>query len=270
MLDFEGFIQTQPLWKGNFQGLQQFNMPETDLSSLEQIPIPKNLRLGHRVEHVFAQLINHSDQYDLIAHNLQIQKEKITLGELDFILRDRSTHKLLHVELSYKFYILDPSLETPIQRAMGPNRKDQFFAKMNKTKEKQLPIIYSKEGRQALAPYNIEAEDLSQQVCFLGQLFLPFKGTDLSFAPFPKNCIVGFWIGFKEFSILNSESTNFYMPKKAEWLHEPHEDVVWCTHDKISNLILEQHQEKRAPLIWLRLKKNQYQKCFVVWWDAEV
>lgn len=267
MLDFEGFIQTQPLWKGNFHGLQQFNLPETDLSTLVQIPIPENLRLGHRVEHVFAQLINHSDQYDLIAHNLQVQKEKITLGELDFILRERSTHKLFHVELSYKFYILDPSLEMPIQRAMGPNRKDQFFAKMTKTKEKQLPIIYTEEGRQALALYNIEAEDLNQQICFLGQLFVPFKDTEMSFAPFPQDCVVGYWLDFKEFSILHSEGASFYMPQKAEWLHEPHEDVVWCTHDVISKLILEQHREKRAPLIWVRLKNNKYQKCFVVWWD---
>ena len=269
MLDFEGFIQTQPLWKGDFFGLKQFKLPETDLSTLEKNPIPTNLRLGHRVEHVFAQLINHSDQYDLIAHNLQVQKEKITLGELDFILRERNTHKLLHIELSYKFYILDPSLETPIHRAMGPNRKDQFFAKMNKTKEKQLPIIYTKEGRQALAPYNIEAEDLSQQVCFLGQLFVPFKETEMSFDPFPLDCVVGYWLGLKEFSSSNFEAMTYYMPQKSEWLHQPHEKVAWCTHDEIVLLISEQHQEERAPMIWVRLKNNQYQKCFVVWWDVE-
>jgi len=266
MLDFEGFIQTQPLWTGDSFGLHQFKMPSVDLSTLKPIPIPENLRLGHRVEHVFAQLITHSKQYDIIAHNLQIQKEKITQGELDFILRDCASRELLHIEVSYKFYILDPTLKIPIQRAMGPNRKDQFFAKMEKTRDRQLPIVFTPNGRQALQKLNIEPEDLIQQCCFLGQLFVPFQQESMDVTPFPKAAIIGYWLGFSAFSKITFKSQSYYMPTKAEWLHAPHYAVNWQSHGEILTSISEHHAQERAPMIWIQTTSGSFQKCFVVWW----
>ncbi|MFT5863311.1 MAG: hypothetical protein ACI828_001968 [Flavobacteriales bacterium] len=266
MLDFEGFMQTHPLWTGDSFGLRQFKMPLTDLSTLKPDPIPENLRLGHRVEHVFAQLITHSDQYEIIAHNLQIQKEKITLGELDFILRDATSRELLHVELSYKFYILDPTLETPIQRAMGPNRKDQFFAKMEKTRDKQLPIVFTPNGRLALQKLCIEPEELLQQCCFLGQLFVPYHHEYKDFHPFPKTAVVGYWLGLSAFSMDDFASQSYYMPTKGEWLHIPHSNVKWQTHVEILAQIIELHAQERAPMVWIRTTSGSFQKCFVVWW----
>lgn len=266
MLDFEGFIQTQPLWTGNAFGLHQFTMPSVNLSTLKPIPIPENLRLGHRVEHVFAQLLTHSEQYEIVAHNLQIQKEKITLGELDFILRECSTGKLLHVELSYKFYILDPSMETPIQRAMGPNRKDQFFAKMEKTRDKQLPIVFTPTGRLSLQKLHLEPEELSQQCCFLGQLFVPYQHEYIDFNPFPKTAVVGYWLGLSAFSMDDFASQSYYMPSKAEWIHTPHSNVKWQSHREMLALIIELHAQNRAPMIWIQTKKESFRKCFVVWW----
>ena len=266
MLDFEGFIDTAPLWEDTFLGLQQFTMPFIDLSTFVPSEIPIKLRLGHRIEHIFGQLITHSRQYDLIAHNLQIQKEKITVGELDFILQDRKTGQLVHVELSYKFYILDPSLKIPIQRAMGPNRKDQFFAKMEKTNNKQLPIVFTAEGRHALQQLQIIPESLDQQCCFLGQLFVPYQTVLKKFDPFPNGAIVGYWLGISEFMTTDFHTHSYYIPNKFEWLHIPHEDVLWQTHEQIIGCIAEQHVQERAPMVWIRTIQGPLEKCFVVWW----
>jgi hypothetical protein len=266
MLDFEGFMQTNPLWEGEYMGLHQFKIPDINLTTFTPADLPTKLRLGHRIEHIFGQLITHSHNYEVVVHNLQIQKEKITQGELDFILREHQSQQYIHVELSYKFYIIDPSLSVPIQRAMGPNRKDQFFTKMNKTKDKQLPIVYSSEGREALLQFNITPEELSQQCCFLGQLFVPYKRSSIDIAPFKKRSVVGFWLGLEEFSSVLFSTNLYYIPTKPEWLHVPHANVNWRTQEEIIPFILTHHTQERAPMLWIRNKEGFFEKCFVVWW----
>ena len=146
MRHFDGFLKTPPLWINEQFGIKQFEFPSIDLSGFVPEPIPQNIRLGHQVEHVFHQLIEYDSTYEVLAYNQQLKRNKITLGELDFILKHKQTGKLKHVELTYKFYILDPSITEPIHRAMDPNRKDMFFTKMEKTKNNQFSLLHSSEG----------------------------------------------------------------------------------------------------------------------------
>ena len=82
-----GFLNTPPLWEGKQFDIQQFEFPSIDLSSFQPEPLPQNIRLGHQVEYIFKQLIEHSAQYNILVYNLPIRKEKRTLGEIDFILK---------------------------------------------------------------------------------------------------------------------------------------------------------------------------------------
>ena len=147
MKRFEAFLNTPPLWTGTAFGLKQFELPKIDLSSFVPQYIPENLRLGHQVEYIFEQLLTHSGAYEVLLHNLQIQRDKITIGELDFILKPQikknnytTPSKLIHLELTYKFYLIDPSIPETINQLVGPNRGDAFHSKLQKTKSKQLPI----------------------------------------------------------------------------------------------------------------------------------
>jgi len=265
-----GFINTPTLWSKEQFGLSQFELPTMNLASFKAQPISTKLRLGHQVEYIFKQLLEYSDQYEVIAHNIQIKRGKETIGELDFLVKERFRESILqqiiHIELTYKFYIIDPVITEPIHRLMGPNRKDMFFTKMEKTRDKQLPLLYSKECQEAMESLHINTDTIKQQTYFLAQLFTEYGKKDVAtIRPLNKKCIVGFWVRFEIFNTSHFKGYEYYITKKNEWLHEPHLDVEWKSHFDIVMDINVKHIDHRAPLIWIK-KPDTLEKGFVVWW----
>lgn len=247
-------------------GITQFEFPEIDLENFEQKPIPENLRLGHQVEYIFKQLIEFDSTYTLLEHNLQLKRNKITIGELDFLLRHNETQKIHHVELTYKFYILDPTISDPIHRAMGPNRKDMFFAKMQKTRDQHFPLLRSPEGLAVLNDLDISEENILQSCCFLAQLYTPFDQNIHSVTPLNPACIAGFWLDVPSFAKSEFIACEYYFPSKHEWIHIPHSEVLWVSHGECMLEIQRRHLQKRSPMVWIKYPENHFKKCFVVWW----
>ncbi|WP_035336677.1 DUF1853 family protein [Dokdonia sp. PRO95] len=267
MKHIKGFLATLPLWTKSQFGLTQFEMPTIDLSNFVSQPIAARLRLGHQIEHIFKQLLDHSERYTILAHNIQIKKDKITLGELDFIVSDRFRESIkIHIELTYKFYLIDPTIEVPTHRLIGPNRKDMFYAKMEKTRDQQLPLIFTPEGRTTLSTLGINPETLEQQTYFLAQLFKPYAQQSPSIEPLNKDCIVGYWIRLDDFNKSHFKELSFYITLKSEWLHEPHLERPFEKHEIALDQINEKHRDRRAPMIWVRKTDGILEKCFVVWW----
>lgn len=274
MKHITGFMDTAPLWKNEQFNLLQFKIPQISLESFIPKPIPTNLRLGHQIEHIFKQLLDHSENYTVLAHNIQIKKGNNTIGEIDFIVEHKgvdirfreSIKKILHIELTYKFYIIDPNISDPIHRLMGPNRKDMFFTKMEKTRDKQLPLLFTKEGKEALKSLSISTENIVQQTAFLGQLFTPYNKKIPCIRPLNIECISGFWISFDNFSKDPFKQYTYYIPQKYEWLHKPHKDVVYRSHYNILLDINMKHINQRSPMVWIKKATTVFEKCFVVWW----
>ena len=108
-------MQSNLLWTDSQFGLKQFVLPfvEVDYDTLSLIPT--NLRLGHQVEHIYLELLKASTAYEVIAHSIQLIENKQTLGELDYIIQSNETNEIIHIELAYKFYLLDPSMDGPIE-----------------------------------------------------------------------------------------------------------------------------------------------------------
>lgn len=266
MKHIHGFLDASPLWKQEQFGLKQFVIPEIDLTTFIPQPIPENVRLGHRVEHILHQLLDHSEVCDVLAHNIQVKRGNDTLGELDFLIRFRESGQLLHLELTYKFYILDPSISEPIHQLIGPNRKDAFFAKLEKTKQKQLPLLYTEEGIKIVQSLAIDPLQIEQQVLFLGQLFIPYKTPPPAIYPLNTDCIVGFWIQCTDFESPVFKEYQYYITDKKEWIHTPHQDVAWISHQDARSEIQAKHLQKRAPIVWIRKENGTIDRCFIVWW----
>ena len=108
------FYNTPPLWCKKQYGVNQFNFPTIDFENFIAKEIPKKLRLGHKMEYVFEQLITHSIKWNLIAKNLLIDNDKQRIGELDFLLKNTENNNIYHVELAYKFYIINTKITDPI------------------------------------------------------------------------------------------------------------------------------------------------------------
>nr|WP_299344783.1 DUF1853 family protein [Allomuricauda sp.] len=263
---FIGFYSTPPLWQGTQFGVTQFDFPQMDLSNFSAKPIPENIRLGHKMEHVFAQLIQWDNSYKVVIQNESIRKGKNTVGEIDFVLKNSNDQSYLHVELTYKFYIIDPTISEPIHRLMGPNRRDMFFTKLKKIKKEQFALLQTAEAKQILISKHIDTKNLKHLVCYKAQLFQPFDAEKVHIRPLNKTCLAGFWIRFQDFEDSQFSDYRYYIPFKTEWVISPHNKVEWKSHfETLLDLNLRMIKQN-APMIWMQKSETEFEKFFVVWW----
>ncbi|NER11239.1 hypothetical protein SAMN06265375_103410 [Muriicola jejuensis] len=260
------FISTPPLWTRSQFGLQQFPFPEIDLARVKPVTFGSSMRLGHKMERIFTALLEGQDTYELIMENVVIKKDKKTLGEIDFLLKDLRNDRQLHLELTYKFYLADTDISEPIFRLVGPNRRDMFYTKLEKLRESQLTLPHTIEGTKTLRAMEMEPEFLEQQVCFKAQLFRPYRSARLGIRPLNKSCIAGTWMRFQDFESAGFKTHQYYFPSKDEWVISPYNTADWISH---FNALIELNIrmiKKSSTLVWMRKKEGSLEKFFVVWW----
>tara|TARA_R110000737_G_scaffold24491_1_gene43203 strand:- start:63 stop:878 length:816 start_codon:yes stop_codon:yes gene_type:complete len=263
---YKAFYNTPTLWTGELDGLKQFVFPEIYFENLDMGSIPSKLRLGHKIEHIFLKLIQHSRQYKVIAHNIPIRKEKVSLGEIDFLLQDVDSHQFSHVELTYKFYVISEEATNIEHQLIGPNQRDSFKAKKERIINHQIPLLKTPEATSVLQRFNIKPSELLHQVCFKSQLFVPFMVHNMDLSPFNSNCISGRWIPFHTFKFPEFFKYQYYLPSKQEWLLDPQQGVNWLNHKDVLDLITVGLENKNAPLLWMKSSDYTVEKLFVVWW----
>lgn len=259
---YQGFLNTPNLWEStSVRNLEQLELD----SSIRKInvDIDGNLRLGKYVERLASFQLSQQQHISIIAENIQIQKEKLTLGELDCLLLDNK--KPTHLEIIYKFYMYDDNVgANEIEHCIGPNRRDSLIKKLDKLKNKQLPILYSDACKSYLDLLNLNAEDIVQKVLFKAQLFLPFSHQNTSLNILNTNCIVGYYIKQQELSAF--KDCKFYVPTKKDWLIEPYANVKWLKYSEFSAIVLPQLMQSYASLFWLKCNNGTIKKMFLVWW----
>lgn len=268
---FEGFLNTPALWRNYFQEIQQFQLPQIkdplEKPIAEDLPsLSTNFVMGKRVERFFEWIIRQNQGYKLLAENMQISRNKITLGELDFLLKDLINQQVYHVEMVYKFYVYDPSFTAENQRWIGPNRKDTLLQKTKKLKEKQFPLLFKPETKELLSSLNLNAEEVLQQSCFKANLFVPGELQNKQFSEINSDCIAGIWLHFNEFKTSSCKNFEYYAPKKQDWPISPEHGETWFSHSEIINQIDILFENKKASLIWVKKPGNNYERLFVVWW----
>ena len=247
-------------------GVSQFQFPEVAVDSFVISEIPEKLRLGHQMEFVCKQLLEASNAYNVLLHNIPLREEKRTMGEIDFIVQETATKQLIHIELTYKFYLIDTDIKEPIHQLVGPNRRDAFYAKLEKIKNNQFSLIHTPIGRSALLEKGINTENITQQVCYKAQLFQPYSSEPLFIAPLNKNCIIGYWLRLAAFHTADFTPHTFYIPTKSEWVLQPMDTVTWQSHKEIAIAITERLKNNSAPMVWMKKNNTTFEKFFVVWW----
>ncbi len=263
-LQYQGYLNTPLLWKAHeVFGLKQLELNNQNYSVFNEI-LPDNLRLGKRVERFVSAELNKNESVEILLENVQIQNQKLTIGELDCIIKHDKTP--IHLEIIYKFYLYDPKVgKTEIEHWIGPNRNDNLLKKLTKLKDKQLPLLYNIHTKPHLDALNLKAEKLLQRVYFKAQLFTPYTNNTADFKILNKDCLKGFYISFSELE--QFASCKFYIPNKADWLVEVQTQVDWLPYtlflEKITTLI----NKKTAPLCWIKFPKGAVKKFFVVWWS---
>jgi len=261
---YQGFNNTPLLWQSNaVEGLQQIAIPK-NTSHLHQNDDFNEKRLGKRVEQFLSFQISETPDIEILAENIQIKDGKQTIGELDVLaLKDG---KPIHIETVYKFYLFDKSVEgtSNIDKWIGPNRNDSFRLKLNKLKNKQLPLLHSTHTKETLKTFNLNSNEIEQNVHFKAQLYLPFGKAYFNILPLNQNSIYGTYFNIEKLKTFKDHL--FYIPKKLDWLVDVHLDVTWLKYEDAYQEIYSHIKDQRSPLVWLRHTEHQIFKAFVTWW----
>lgn len=258
---YEGFLQTNCLWESStVYGLHPYKIE----SKLHKITLDINdkLRLGKYIERLVSFQLSLEKDISILCENIQIQQEKRTLGELDSIIKQKET--IVHLEVVYKFYVYDATVgTTEIAHFIGPNRKDSLVDKLTKLKEKQLPLLYSKESVHFLDSINIPLKNIEQKVYFKAQLFMPLT-EKVQLSILNKNCVAGFYIHQKE--LAQFSNCKFYIPLKKDWIISVHKNVNWLHFIDFKTTSQAYLSKEFSPLCWIKKSNGEIEKFFLVWW----
>lgn len=261
-LQYQGYLNTPLLWITNaLFDLKHLEIPEQSTKIFTEI-IPDNLRLGKRVERFVMAELKQLDSVEVIVENVQIQDGKITIGELDCLLKLNDIP--VHLEIIYKFYLYDSSVGySEIDHCIGPNRNDSLNKKLDKLKNKQLPLLYNKHTKPLLDDLLLNEKNIKQRIYFKAQLFIPFR-SDVKFEILNKECLAGFYIHFS--ALTQFSEAKFYIPSKIDWLVQVHSRVTWLNFDHFEAVVRLLYKNQTSPLCWVKFPKGIIQKFFVVWW----
>lgn len=258
---FYGYQSTPLLWQGELHGLTQFELKQIDTKIDSRID--DTIRLGNYVERLVSFEFSNQDSIKILKENAQIISNKTTLGEIDCLLTKNG--KPFHIEIAYKFYLYDPNVGNSfLDYWIGPNRRDSLQLKLQKAKNKQFPLLYKKDCKPLLDELNLKIEDIRQRAFFKAQLFIPFQ-SEIDFPELNPNCVQGFYTNISELELF--KDCKFYIPRKLDWLIEPHTQVEWINFNSTKQRILEFHKKKSAPLCWMKQPNGEINKVFIVWWD---
>lgn len=258
-----GYYNTNLLWNNQeLLGLIQYNYPKNSPNTTPVIPF-KKYRLGHLVEQFVFHELEQLTSVKILATNSQIKSNKRTIGELDCLLLDGNSP--IHLEIIYKFYLYDESVGySELEHWIGPNRKDSLIEKITKLKQKQFPLLHHQETQELLKDLDLNTLDIKQRVLFKAQLFVPYKLLNSPLRLINNACVTGYYINYKQLKALST--SQFYIPKKLDWLTKPHSKVDWLNYDEAGLLILDYINQYKSPLCWIKTSEGLLQKVFVVWW----
>lgn len=239
---------------------------ENELSELE-----KQKYLGKRVELFFKKWLEMHPETELLTHGLQVVKNKITLGEFDFLYRHKDVY--IHTELVYKQYIYLPNkAEKDIFHWVGPNKKDFLHIKLNKLTTHQFKLLQNETAAALIyAKFGIKASQFQQQICFKAQLFIHYLDKQITFYGIQPEAILGRWYYFKEFLLQGFEQNLFVLVEKQDWPILPHDSksLPWMNFQETIKSISPQMKKRRSVKLWRKTTTSLHQ-LFVIWEEAEV
>lgn len=243
-----------------------FKLDQTDLFNDSELELSERLMLGKRAERYFSEWIKRSSEYELLAENVQIIEEKQTLGEFDFIVQRKRDSQMIHVELIYKFYLFDPTVDgLEIEKWVGPNRVDRLEFKLDKLTNHQFPLLHTKPAQTQLKMMGLDDPTIHQQVLFLANLFIP-KSHEVEFNRVNKSAVEGTWMNLDEWKQQSSSDHTFAIPDKIDWFSRDLKTANWLTKNEALSKIKSLHDQKRSPLIWTKGTDGFQSRDFVVWW----
>ena len=192
---------------------------------IEYIRLRSQVRIGIYFEQLIGFYFKHYPRFELLHQNLQVQGKKNTLGEFDFIVFDKNTQRVFHIEAAVKFYLGNFDTQAVPNNIdyydwhhwIGPNKKDSMSLKMHSMLNKQLKLGQTKAAQELLAKNNIDAENLTTRVLLRGRFF--YHNNQQQSPQFSNPLCCNYcWQHITEFMNKDSNEYNYFILPRSHWL----------------------------------------------------
>lgn len=175
-----------------------------DLKRLSEIN--PQAALGRFAERLLAAWFAINPNFEVLAHNLQMIEDHVTLGELDFLVWEKINKRALHLEFALKFYLAH--YEGKQVSYIGPKGRDTFERKATKLVEQQLPLI---ENHPTLLNDQLRQFSFISKILIKGFIFYPIDTADQTH----------YYLKEKElYKLQKQPSAAFYILKnRRDWIY---------------------------------------------------
>lgn len=227
---------------------------------IEQVAKVKSTRLGIYYETLWHFYFSQQPEWELLQHNLQVERNGVTLGAFDFLCRRGSEY--WHIETAVKFYLCNtsnPADAREWRHWIGPASHDRLDLKLAHLRQHQLPLHQTPEATAQLQTLYPAATEWKTGLCLQGYLF----------SPAPANCKpafsndnhgTGYWWNLQDFlQFLHTEiDTQWIILERQRWLSPAH---VNDERELLKGAVLLQQLHKqigemKRPLLLAALKKT--------------
>jgi hypothetical protein len=191
--------------------LQHWDSHPSDMPA--RLAEPAERRLGHYFERLYEVLLVELLGWELLLKNQQIKAGNRTIGELDFLVRNRQTNSVEHHEIAIKYY-LGVDEGNSGTRWYGPNARDRLDLKVSRILSHQSVMAQRQEAQELLAERGI-SEPVTPRVFMPGYLFYPGDGLELP-DYVPAGHAQGRWCYARELE--NSDLRGWLPLKKPHWI----------------------------------------------------
>lgn len=183
-------------------------------------PAPGRIPLGKRFERYLHFWFEQSPFFELKAANLQVNQDKRTIGEFDFIVEDIELNTTMHIEVACKFYL---GVNNRRERAdwVGPSGRDRLDLKTD-TLKRQLELARREEGRRALEAIGVR--DVQAAALVKGYFFHHYTKLLKHQVPHGGHPAhnAGWWAYERELNHLFSGDGTWVILPKSDWLANVH------------------------------------------------
>jgi hypothetical protein len=246
--------------------------PEPLLAHIAQV---KSTRLGIYYETLWRFYFSHRPEWELLQHNLQVERRSITLGAFDFLCRRGNEY--WHIETAVKFYLCNTKNEQDAhnwRHWIGPSSHDRLDIKLAHLRQHQLPLHQTAEAKTQLQALYPQASDWKTGLCLQGYLFSP---APMNYGPAfsQENHGSGHWWYLQDFLHYVGEKSKqeWIIVERQRWLspvHSNNSDELICGTDLIQQLQKQVGEIKRPLLIAAMKKLDKKDDCWQEGWRGFV
>jgi len=183
---------------------EQDKAPQQIQAYLSKMPY---FKLGHYFENLIAYWFLINPGFQILHRNLVISDDKRTIGELDLLLREHATGKVIHVEVAVKFF-----LKVNVDNKgyyLGPNLNDNLDKKFDKLINKQIELSNHILTKEKLDKLGLTVDE--HWVVLKGRLYEHNQSLDKTNS----------WLSLTEFLRYKDEANSgWIILSKTHWLAE--------------------------------------------------